>query len=328
MLELSVADDDYGNVIGRGGRTAAALRTVDQERGGTSRTAPRLRRHRRRIIASDRRLAARRPGRQPARARRQLPRRRPAAPAAEPRRDRRGRRHAARDRAPRRVPISALILRLEGHDDRRQRRRCAARSCSRRAPTRRSSRRTSGGPRISRAAPSTTAGARSAPCAGCSRCPRARCSRWTARASEADLLVPLVADAVRTVDVERRDDRHRPRVPGRSGDGDRRLHAVPGGVRVVRVPAPRRNALGRRAPARRTSTTATTRRSAPGRSTTRRSAAAPAWCCGSTWSRRRCGRATAAIPSSCRAERRVIALTPGGRVLDDALVEELRASRR
>ena len=28
MLELSVADDDYGNVIGRGGRTAAALRTV------------------------------------------------------------------------------------------------------------------------------------------------------------------------------------------------------------------------------------------------------------------------------------------------------------
>ncbi len=28
ILELSVADDDYGNVIGRGGRTAAALRTV------------------------------------------------------------------------------------------------------------------------------------------------------------------------------------------------------------------------------------------------------------------------------------------------------------
>ena len=28
MLELSVADDDYGSVIGRGGRTAAALRTV------------------------------------------------------------------------------------------------------------------------------------------------------------------------------------------------------------------------------------------------------------------------------------------------------------
>ena len=28
VLELSVAQDDYGNVIGRGGRTAGALRTV------------------------------------------------------------------------------------------------------------------------------------------------------------------------------------------------------------------------------------------------------------------------------------------------------------
>ncbi len=28
VLELSVAERDYGNVIGRGGRTAAALRTV------------------------------------------------------------------------------------------------------------------------------------------------------------------------------------------------------------------------------------------------------------------------------------------------------------
>lgn len=28
VLELAVADDDYGNVIGRGGRTASALRTV------------------------------------------------------------------------------------------------------------------------------------------------------------------------------------------------------------------------------------------------------------------------------------------------------------
>jgi predicted RNA-binding protein YlqC (UPF0109 family) len=28
LLELAVADDDYGNVIGRGGRTASALRTV------------------------------------------------------------------------------------------------------------------------------------------------------------------------------------------------------------------------------------------------------------------------------------------------------------
>lgn len=28
VLELSVDDDDYGNIIGRGGRTAQALRTV------------------------------------------------------------------------------------------------------------------------------------------------------------------------------------------------------------------------------------------------------------------------------------------------------------
>jgi predicted RNA-binding protein YlqC (UPF0109 family) len=28
VLELSVDEDDYGNVIGRGGRTASALRTV------------------------------------------------------------------------------------------------------------------------------------------------------------------------------------------------------------------------------------------------------------------------------------------------------------
>ena len=33
VLELSVGDDDYGNIIGRGGRTAAALRTVVKSGG-------------------------------------------------------------------------------------------------------------------------------------------------------------------------------------------------------------------------------------------------------------------------------------------------------
>jgi predicted RNA-binding protein YlqC (UPF0109 family) len=33
LLELSVAEDDYGNVIGRGGRTASALRTVIKSAG-------------------------------------------------------------------------------------------------------------------------------------------------------------------------------------------------------------------------------------------------------------------------------------------------------
>jgi predicted RNA-binding protein YlqC (UPF0109 family) len=33
VLELSVADDDYGNVIGRGGRTATALRAIVKSAG-------------------------------------------------------------------------------------------------------------------------------------------------------------------------------------------------------------------------------------------------------------------------------------------------------
>ena len=33
VLELSVGEDDYGNVIGRGGRTAAALRAVVKSGG-------------------------------------------------------------------------------------------------------------------------------------------------------------------------------------------------------------------------------------------------------------------------------------------------------
>ena len=36
ILELSVADDDYGNVIGRGGRTATAFRTVISALAGKS----------------------------------------------------------------------------------------------------------------------------------------------------------------------------------------------------------------------------------------------------------------------------------------------------
>jgi predicted RNA-binding protein YlqC (UPF0109 family) len=33
VLELSVDDDDYGQIIGRGGRTASALRTVVKAAG-------------------------------------------------------------------------------------------------------------------------------------------------------------------------------------------------------------------------------------------------------------------------------------------------------
>jgi hypothetical protein len=37
VLELSVADEDYGSVIGRGGRTAGALRTVIKAAGAKER---------------------------------------------------------------------------------------------------------------------------------------------------------------------------------------------------------------------------------------------------------------------------------------------------
>jgi uncharacterized protein len=37
VLELSVGEDDYGSVIGRGGRTASALRTVIKAVGARER---------------------------------------------------------------------------------------------------------------------------------------------------------------------------------------------------------------------------------------------------------------------------------------------------
>ena len=46
VLELAVGDDDYGRVIGRGGRTANALRTVVKA-AAVQRGPPRARRHRR-----------------------------------------------------------------------------------------------------------------------------------------------------------------------------------------------------------------------------------------------------------------------------------------
>jgi predicted RNA-binding protein YlqC (UPF0109 family) len=36
VLELSVSPDDYGSVIGRGGRTASALRTIVKTAGAQS----------------------------------------------------------------------------------------------------------------------------------------------------------------------------------------------------------------------------------------------------------------------------------------------------
>ena len=93
------------------------------------------------------------------------------------------------------------ILRLAGHDSR-----AAAEALRGAGPARaprggaRRSTRTSGTPRTSRAAAWSTARSRSAACARWSRCRRARCSRST-RDGAGDLLVPLVRDAVRAVDV-------------------------------------------------------------------------------------------------------------------------------
>ena len=73
------------------------------------------------------------------------------------------------------------------------------------------------------------------------------------------------------------------------------------------------------------STRATTRRCGrPGRRHAR-SAAARAWSCASTSWTRRCAPSTGPTRSSCARERRVIALIPGGRSLDDRYVDELAA---
>ncbi len=62
-----------------------------------------------------------------------------------------------------------------------------------------------------------------------------------AREDGGDLLVPMVRDAIRSVDVARPPHRRRPGVPGRAEPrADRRLHAVPAVVRLVPRPAPRR----------------------------------------------------------------------------------------
>ena len=71
VLELSVGDDDYGKVIGRGGRTAQ--RAAHRGQGGRGQgQPPRARRHRRREPPE--RVARSRAGRPAARARRLLPR--------------------------------------------------------------------------------------------------------------------------------------------------------------------------------------------------------------------------------------------------------------
>ena len=80
---------------------------------------------------------------------------------------------------------------------------------------------------------------------------------------------------------------------------DRRLHAVPGLVRLVPRAAPRHERARAGLVARVRGLPGVDAAEGPGRSTTPRSAAAPGWSCASTSSRRRSVRATARIRSPC-----------------------------
>src|SRR3954465_11653133 len=110
VLELAVAEDDYGKIIGRGGRTANALRAVVKAAAVKENRrvlvdivdcrGRALRRRGRPRVGG--RLRRRRPGRPPARPRRVVLRPRCAARAAAPGRTRPDRRPRGRGRPPRR----------------------------------------------------------------------------------------------------------------------------------------------------------------------------------------------------------------------------------
>src|SRR3954464_13645149 len=84
VLELAVAEDDYGKIIGRGGRTAEALPAVAKAAAvkGNRRVLGRIVDWRGRAVRG--RVARRRPRRPPARPRRVVLRPRWAARAAAP----------------------------------------------------------------------------------------------------------------------------------------------------------------------------------------------------------------------------------------------------
>ena len=131
VLELCVGADDYGRVIGRGGRTAHALRDGRQSRGGR-RGPPRARRHRRLTPpARPCRLSGLRVRGRVGRAHGldgSFYVTRAERAAAERGRDRDGRRRARRDRAPRRHRRSARSCGSRASRTARPPRRCAARS--------------------------------------------------------------------------------------------------------------------------------------------------------------------------------------------------------
>ena len=305
VLELSVAEDDYGKVIGRGGRTANALRTVVKA-AAVEGEPPRARRHRRLTWPRARRLARGGPRRPPARARRLFHVTRPRAALLRARRARRA--SAARDggdrppRGHRRAPDRCASA---GADSREAVE--ALRGAELLVPARRRARRSSEdewwrrGSRGLRGRRRRRAGrARRAAAWRCPSCEVLEVERdgggRAARAAGA-------RRASRSVDVE---PRARSTSTSRSSgeDATERMQ-----IDVVTL-FPEwfdwfrgQRHVAQRARARATScarsTRATTRRSAAARSTTRRSAAAPGWCCASTSWTPRCAASTASTRSTC-----------------------------
>ena len=153
--------------------------------------------------------------------------------------------------------------------------------------------------------------------------PSCECLEVARAGGGADLLVPLVRDAIRVGRRRRGADRRRPAASSGEGREDRRRHAVPGVVRLVSRPAPRRQRARARAA---TLTTINPRDHTPlsggqvddapfggGAGMVLRVDVMDATL-----------RAHYGVdPVSLRSTRRVIALAPTGRLLDDALVGEL-----
>ena len=185
------------------------------------------------------------------------------------------------------------------------------RGAARRGPARRARRgarrwaRTSGGPRTSRAARSSTARAASGTVRRLLALPSCEVLE-VERAGAGDLLVPLVRDAVRAGRRRRRGDRRRPRASWATPETDAvmQLDVVtlfPEWFEWFRDQRHVANALAHGHELRTLEPARRTRRSAAARSTTRRSAAAPGWCCASTSWTRRCAASTASTRSSCAA---------------------------
>ena len=228
------------------------------------------------------------------------------------------------------------ILRLEGIDTRE-----AIEALRGDGPARRArggaarSARTSGGPRSSRAARSSTARAPSAASASCVALPSCEVLA-VERPGAAELLVPMVSRR----DPQRRRRRARRIDVDLAFLGEASGAAAIGkdeGVQIDVVtlfpqwfdwftgPAPRRQRAGR---GQRAADAQPARAHAAQRRAGRRHAVRRRRRDGAARRRRwttRCAASTTSIRSICASERRVIALTPGGRMLDDALVDELAA---